>query len=280
MRVPWFIYIPVLLLSVVITWSWRTKNMNFFPPKKDSPIPLPKPEPNSEISGPPKPAPVEIKEEPEYIVQSITAYQELQNNEEQLRRLFSILRADGEDEKAYLVGERLLESKTLPIKEKSEISKKMALLLTTIEPWIFDINEMHSLKITINGASANQTIRDSISKELTEIIEISSGGYVIPSVTYNEAGTSTLSVSLGKISTEEEIESSESLEHIGAGIYRVLNSNLNNIGSEISLPYWHTPTFNEVKVGFTRRAWKELINSSIPEPEITAPEELQDEDAE
>jgi len=255
-----------MLGTVGITWYLRTKDMNFFPDDTIEEV-APVEQKPYELTGPP--APIQLSSadiDPDSFIPALSHLVEDRENPDKLSRIFAVLKAESNFELAYLAGERMLESTKLTESDKREYAKQMTSLIPVIEPYVFDINEVRELQITLTGipTESQQAITDS----LTALVAQSSGGLISLRIIYTD-GDPALTVFVGKSHPFTPLPENADFTEIVGRLYILLVTEMNK--NDVLLPLWQGTTPQEFSVVLTRSSWAQLLpeenEEAQPEPE-------------
>lgn len=268
MRLSWYIYVPIMLSAVVITWHLRTKDMNFMPDTTvDEKVEVVE-EPFVMV-GPPAPMKVDQSAlESGTTLLGLNHFSNYAENPEELIRVFEILR-NKDTELAYLAGERLMEHTGISADVKREQASPMSRVAKSVEPYVFDLNESRPLNLTLSGIPPG--LQSPVSKELSELIFTSSGGLVDPVISY-ENGNPSVSVTVNGVDSHSPLSENANIQEIVSGLYILLATEMNKKGFQ--LPHWTGASSDEFVVALTRLAWAESIRENVPEtsPDTANPE--------
>lgn len=248
-----------MIISVGGTWYYRTKDMNFFPPEEalDS-VRSPEASLNEsppEISGPPSPPPLPDALKAENMgLPSLNSFQEISESET-LQRFFSIRRAEGDLERAYLAGERFLESPDFSEEDKAGMMRKMAQILPQLNLWVVDENEILPATLELYGGPTKAEERTALTRQLEEAFLESSGGLLSLEVLYKSEepkGTLTIAETLSFSLT---MESPVTAEGIYTSMGKALRQEISESSPQLALPALETYSADEFKNALTRQGW-------------------------
>jgi len=224
-----------MLGTVGITWYLRTKDMNFFPDDTIEEV-APVEQKPYELTGPP--APIQLSSadiDPDSFIPALSHLVEDREN-------------------------KLTES------DKREYAKQMTSLIPVIEPYVFDINEVRELQITLTGIPTES--QQAITDNLTALVAQSSGGLISLRITYTD-GDPALTVFVGKSHPFTPLPENADFTEIVGRLYILLVTEMNK--NDVLLPLWQGTTSEEFTVVLTRSSWAQLLpeenEEAQPEPE-------------
>lgn len=279
MYIPWSLCILSIILSVGLTWYYRTKDMNFFPTEgvagDISSIQKEVAEDRANRVGPPRPP--ALNNElllGSKIMPELDEFSKIKGSEETLLRLFSIKSANNDIENAYLAGERIMESGGFSDQQKREIAKKMEVLLSKIQTWVIDKNETYPLTLEIGNYQGGADDQANLAKILGSAFKESSGGLVSLKIKFSKEPSS-LTIKYGdSFSIDTVLQIPPNTELIFSSLYSLLSNVVAVKFPDYALPQWNDANKAEFETGLTRLAWSALLSSFSENSVIEAQTDL------
>ena len=261
MRLPWYIYVPLMLIAVGVTWYLRTKEMNFMPDMTEDEVIEEVIEEPSAIIGPPTPPKVdESALDAGTALLGLDHFSNYRENAIELKRVFTILKEKDNAELAYLAGERIMEHTQITKEEKRDYAVNMARLASAVQPYSFDANESRELPMEISGIP--EGLLAPISSELSELVYVSSGGLISLATTF-ELGEPSLTLIINGAKSYTPLTESADLQEVISKLYLLIASEMSKENLEI--PLWEKATADEFTVALTRVGWDRLIEEVASE---------------
>jgi len=121
MRLSWYIYVPIMITAVGLTWFVRTKDMDFMPDTTVDAVEEEVVEEPFVLVGPPAPAKVDEEAfDAGFTLLGLDHFSNYLDNPQELLRTFKILKSKDNTELTYLAGERIMEHASISKEEKRE----------------------------------------------------------------------------------------------------------------------------------------------------------------
>ena len=256
MKIPFLTYLPLMLLAVGITWYLRTKDMNFIPDSSVAPSP-PSTVDKTSLVGPPAPETLVLDSlKDDLIVARIDHYNEYLDRPEELIHLYTAHKADQQIEKAYLAGERIMEHPEISLNQKRDYAAQLSKLAELLPAYTVDLSEVKEL--TVNFVGVPLDIHETISVELRDLVDLSSGGLVALKLNFTEGDEPSINVGDKGFSP---LPIASDREEIISRFYALLVTTMNKNGGQ--LPLWRDATAQEFIASLTRHHWHLLFNSTV-----------------
>lgn len=293
------ISILLSLLTIVGLWLWRTKDMDFMTPKIPSPVTIT--QPTKPVQAPPTPKaqdtpeeepiliktnPLEIKINSEAdVAPSLNAYQDFaqQNPSHLLLELATLLDKKGQNQRALLAYERLVDSSS-PTPEELTLATTAILRLQPITPaWNLDPELANKLTVNVSTAilklpkirTTLQHTAETILKDSGQLVTLTSN---LTGPKDSAESSKTLVIALSSPGghsrtpnfsiTPTGSTSADINQSLLTGLYRVIQEQLSQTTSLRIPDAPENVTNHELlyQTQITRLAWKELVDS-LPQKE-------------